>query len=221
MPLWDDTLNGWDRALGLDWRAYLDLINERPVLGLCLTLAYQSILPQSIVACVALGLGGRSIECRAFVAAFMISAVVSILISGFTPATAMFVHLGLQPQDYPNLHPAAAFVHVSDLNALRDGSLRVISLSTAEGIITFPSFHAALAVVFAFSFWSVRRLRWPAVILNLLMLAATPIDGGHYFVDVIAGTVIAIASIASVWALRTFGQTRPASLTSLGDPARA
>jgi hypothetical protein len=43
----------------------------------------------------------------------------------------------------------------------------------------------------------VRWLRPVVVVVNGAMLAATPINGGHYFVDVIAGIAIAVAAIAA------------------------
>jgi membrane-associated phospholipid phosphatase len=38
-------------------------------------------------------------------------------------------------------------------------------------------------------------LRWVFVVLNTAMLAATPIDGSHYFVDVLAGIALAALSL--------------------------
>lgn len=195
--LWDDTLLSWDRALGLDWRAYLAFVDARPRLGLVLSLAYRSIMLQILGAVLVLGFSGHLAACREFVLAMIVAALASILISAAMPAMAMFVHLGLNgAQDYPHLAPAAAFVHVADLAGLRDGSLRVVGLDRLEGIITFPSFHAALGVLFIRAFWRVRWTRWIGLTLNVAMIAATPIDGGHYFVDVIAGIGIAAASIA-------------------------
>ena len=70
-----------------------------------------------------------------------------------------------------------------------------------EGIITFPSYHAALAIVLGWALWQVAWLRWPGVVVNGLVVAATPIDGGHYFVDVFAGAVIAALAIAAARSL--------------------
>ena len=178
-PLWDDTLYRWDRSLGFDWRAYLDFVDARPILGLVYTMAYRSLEFQMIVIVTALGFGGLVWQLRAFVLAFVLAGTAVILISPIMPALAMYVHLGLQPRDFSHLAPAAAYVHVADLSGLRDGTLRVISLARAEGIITFPSFHAALGVIFALALWPVRLLRWPGLALNLTLIAATPIDGGH------------------------------------------
>jgi len=191
-PLWDDTLCRWDLAIGFDWRAYLAFVDARPALGLVYTVAYRSIELQIIVTVAVLGFGGETRRLRAFVLAFILAGITDILISPMMPAMAMYVHLGLRPSDFSHLGPAAAYVHVADLSGLRDGTLRVISLDRAEGIITFPSFHAALGVIFALALWPVRLLRWPGLALNLTMIAATPIDGGHYFVDLIAGGALGV-----------------------------
>jgi len=68
---------------------------------------------------------------------------------------------------------------------------------TSDGIITFPSFHTALGVIFIFALWPIPVLRWFGIVINLLMMASIPIDGGHYFIDMVAGTVIAVASIVA------------------------
>ena len=41
----------------------------------------------------------------------------------------------------------------------------------------------------------VRWLKIIAVPLNLLMILSTPVDGGHYLMDVLAGIVIAFIAI--------------------------
>jgi len=64
------------------------------------------------------------------------------------------------------------------------------AFSKVQGLaafITFPSFHAAAAVLALWALWSVWWLRPLALIANVSMLLATPLVGGHYFVDVIAG----------------------------------
>jgi membrane-associated phospholipid phosphatase len=219
-PLWDATFLAWDQSLGLDWRAYLAFVDAHPAIGTLYNLAYRSIIPQMIVAATVLGLTGRIAETRGFVGAVIFSGLVCILVSPLMPAFAMFVHLDLKPADFPNLDPAAAFVHVAPLAAIRDGAMQVISLEGVEGIITFPSYHAALGVIFAAAFWSVPLLRWPGLVLNGLMIAATPIDGGHYFVDVIAGIAVAALSLAAVRALAADAPERAGAIEA-GAPVAA
>lgn len=204
-PLWDATLHRWDLALGLDWRAYLDFVNARPALGTTLRLAYASLMPQMIVVILALGFAGRLLQLRMVVIAAILSGTAAILISPLMPAMAYFVHLGLGPQDYPNLYPAAAFVHHEHVLALRAGTMRLVSFETMEGIITFPSYHAALAAIFGWGFAHAHAaIRWPGLAVAALTLLATPIDGGHYFVDVIAGCAIAALGLWAASRLALF-----------------
>lgn len=195
-PFWDETLHRVDLALGLDWRAYLAGVNDRPLLGVIYTVAYQSLIPQMIVLIAALSLSGRVEAVRRMMFAAILAGLATIIGSGLMPAMAMFVHLGLTPADFPNLDPAAAFVHVRDMTALRAGELELFDVAKAEGIVTFPSYHAALGLILLVAGWSHPWLRWPFLALNLLLIAATPIDGGHYFVDVAAGLAIAWAALA-------------------------
>lgn len=196
-PLWDDTFLALDRALGLDWLAYLHGLNDRPWLAAAFGSAYRSLMPQMILVIVVLGFGGRLAAAREFVLAFVIAGVITVLLSGLMPAVAMYAHLGLRPEDFPQLSPTAAYAHIADFAGLRDGTLRTVTLDRMEGIITFPSFHAALGVLFIRYFWMSRITRWPGLALNALMIAGTPIDGGHYFVDVGAGVAIAVLAIAA------------------------
>lgn len=195
-PLQDAAFQAADRSLGLDWLAYLKAVDVRPWLGALFAVAYASFIPQVLLLIVLLSFTGRGEAARIMVLAMIISGVVTIVISGFVPAMAMFVHLGLGPADYPNLSPGASFVHVADMQALRAGAPFTIDIGKAEGIITFPSYHAALGLLMLMAACSHRWLRWPFIVLNLTMIAATPIDGGHYFVDVLAGLVIAFAAHA-------------------------
>lgn len=193
-PLQDRVFYAADTSLGLDWLAYLKVIDERPWLGALFSFAYASFIPQAIVLITVMSFSGEGIRIRAVVLAMMIAGLVTILISGFLPAMAMFVHLGLTPADYPNLNPAAAFVHVADMTGLRSGEPFRLDLMRAEGIITFPSYHAALGMLLLIGPATNRWVRWPFWLLNVAMIAATPIDGGHYFIDVAAGLAIAVAS---------------------------
>lgn len=219
-PLFDASYRAWDLALGLDWAALIAVLNENPTLATVLGVAYASIRLQ-MIAIVLLALVGHAYALQRFLVAYMLAALLTIAVSGWWPALGAFTHLGLDKAAYPNLVLATTLVHLPDLEALRSGAMRTIGLSNAQGIITFPSLHAAIAFLFLVSFWRVRWLRWPAVGLNLLMIAGTPIEGSHYFVDVIAGLAIAILALAAADAIafarrpaRT--RARPAPLPDRG-----
>src|SRR5262249_43347877 len=89
-------------------------------------------------------------------------------------------------------------------HGLRDGSFRALVAVGSEGIITFPSLHAALAVILIIALWPIRMLRWVILVLNTVMLVATPIDGSHYFIDVIAGIAVAVLAVLAARACATW-----------------
>jgi membrane-associated phospholipid phosphatase len=130
--------------------------------------------------------------------------LVTIAISTIMPAQGAWGHLHPSVQDYSAITPTAPYLPV--FHGLRDGTLRRLVGDGAEGIIAFPSLHTALGVLFIFALWPVRHLRWIAALLNIVMIAATPIDGGHYLCDIIAGTTIAVLCWMAVG--RAFGAGR-------------
>ena len=192
---WDAELQSWDRALGLDWLAYLAFVNDHPAFGSLIQMAYKCLIPQMIFLVVALSFCGKLREVRTATLAVMLAGVVTITISSLMPALSNFPYLNVSPELYANLRPSAAFVHTDHLEALRAGSMRHLPLNEMQGIVTFPSYHSALAAIFGWGFFQMRWLRWPGVGVAVATLLATPIDGGHYFVDVIAGLVVAALSI--------------------------
>ena len=65
------------------------------------------------------------------------------------------------------------------------------------GLVSMPSMHTAVGVLMI----AVARrtwLFWPAFGYGTVMISATPVWGGHYLVDLIAGAALALASAAVV-----------------------
>ena len=96
-----------------------------------------------------------------------------------------------------HINPQPYLDQLRDLPPTRDGALRHLDLLGLGGIVTFPSFHAASAVLYAWALWPVRWMRPIVVLAFTAMLAATPINGGHYLIDIIAGIAIAVLAIVA------------------------
>jgi membrane-associated phospholipid phosphatase len=107
------------------------------------------------------------------------------------PALSPLAHFAITPADHPNIVLAVPREFEVQALALRDGSMRMIELGEAQGLVTFPSFHTVVAVLLLLGFRHVPYLRWVGLVLNVLMLVSIPIEGSHYLVDLIAGIGVA------------------------------
>lgn len=201
LPLQDDVLQNLDRGLlGFDWHWIIQVSKDCPNVMLILSYCYTSLTLQPLVLLACLFLLDRFHAAKTFCVAWVATLAISVAIFPLVPAVGGYLHNDVT-QDQTHVLVAAAWRHVEILAPVRDGALRSLSADTLEGIITFPSFHAAAAVLLAWGFWHLSYVRWPALALNLAMLASTPFVGGHYLVDVAAGCVIAILTliVATKW----------------------
>ena len=209
-PYADDWLRSFGLAMGFDWLAYARWFNQHP--GLCRLLywAYDSFNVQFVVVLAALTFAARIRRLQVFALATFLALSVTCLTFTFIPAVSAYGHFGAAAQQLTNIYPAypdshvvTLLRHIAFLDQLRDGSMRVVSAQTLVGLITFPSFHACAAALFVWALWGVRALRVPAVLLNLAMLAGSPLFGGHYLIDLIAGVVLSCLCIAASHVLVT------------------
>jgi membrane-associated phospholipid phosphatase len=209
LPLQDGLFDAWDHALAVDWQSLLAWMNRQALLHPVFSYAYGSFTLQASTTVLMLAFSGRHLRLKTFTLAFMLTAVVTIAISAVLPAQGIWGHYGLTPADHPAISPATRELHLATFHGLRDGSVRLLMGVGSEGIITFPSLHAALAVIFILALWPVPILRWLGVTVNVLMIIATPVDGGHYVIDVIAGVILAVPCWMAAQAL-TGSVERPA-----------
>jgi membrane-associated phospholipid phosphatase len=199
LPLQDAAFDRIDRALGFDWKALLAVMERWPAFHTGMRVIYLSLTLQMTATVLLLGFTGRLAWLRVYTLAFIFAALVTIAISALLPAEGVWLHYGLKEAD-------SAIMPVSSSSwpaflGLRDGTFRQLMAIGSEGIITFPSLHAALAVILIAAFWPVRAARWPSAIINSLMVAATPIDGSHYLLDVLAGVGVAVLCLVAAYAL--------------------
>jgi GNAT superfamily N-acetyltransferase len=210
-PLWDARLLAWDAALGFDRASAFGFLDAAPALATGGWIAYHSLVPQMIVLILALAAAGRLGAARVLLFASTAAGAAAILLSLFLPALGNLYH----PAAYPRLGASAAWLHRPDILALREGGLRVLDLASMKGIITFPSYHAALGAIYIWAFWQLPRWRWIGIGWALLTILATPAAGGHYLVDVLAGLALGAAAIppgraAVAWDARRLVPAAPA-----------
>lgn len=198
-PLYDHWFEAADKALGLDWFGLLGWLKVHASASFVLRYVYLSLMPQTLVVVLALSMAGRFEGLRVFVLAFILAALMTIAISALWPAEGVWLLHGLKGSAGAQLPPSASSWPV--FLGLRDGSFRLLMATGAEGIITFPSLHAAMALILAVAMWSLPVLRWIGLGLNTLMILSIPVDGSHYFTDMFAGIVIAVFALVAARAV--------------------
>jgi uncharacterized membrane protein len=203
LPMQDATLLAMDRAIGLDWGAYVKFVDGHTALASWLNVGYAMIGWPLFAIPVFLAAKHRYQRIEEFTFAFGLALAATAVISALVPAIGVYQEIGLDPGTLKNIIPGAYLDQLRDLPPTRAGVLRHLDLLGLGGIVTFPSFHAASAVLYLWALWPVRWMRPLVLLANGAMLAATPLNGGHYFVDVFAGMLIAVLAIV---AARRIGQ---------------
>jgi membrane-associated phospholipid phosphatase len=71
--------------------------------------------------------------------------------------------------------------------SLRDGTFRIVDFAHTAGLISFPSMHAAMAVLACVALWPFRAWRGPLIVFTVSLCVGAISEGGHYLVDILAG----------------------------------
>lgn len=183
-PLVDTALAAFDQAVGLDWRAYQRLAYATPALRALTQFGYALLGMELLGLILTLDLIGRAERAQELLLGFCATALAAILIAAVWPAAGAYVHYATVEQ--------RSEPYVLQYLAARSTAPQALDLLRMQGIVQFPSFHAALALLCSFVVRGT-RLWWPLLAVNAWVVLATPPAGGHHFVDVLAGLALAAA----------------------------
>ena len=201
-PRIDAVLAKADLALGFHWPQMMQAVADHSGLLWVLQLAYGVLLPEIALAVIVLGTLGRIAALYRFVLAVAIGALISILIWTLVPSFGAMSVYALDPTTIAKLHVVTDGAYGQALVRMLHDGPGLIAPDQIKGMIGFPSYHAVLALLLAWYFRGVRWLRWPVLALNVIVIAATPIEGGHHWLDVFAA--VPVASLAIVAARRVY-----------------
>ncbi len=188
----DAALQRIDVLLRFDWLAWYRMVAATPVLQSLGLAAYRSIYLTPAVLLATFAFTGDRVAAHRFLAIFWLTAVGTLILYAFMPAIGPFSYLWHGPIVYM---PESEQWQQGLIPALRDHSVRLVDLGHLRGIVSAPSFHAAAATIYINAAWRLPRLRWPVVAINSAMLLSTPVEGTHYLIDIILGTVVALSAI--------------------------
>jgi hypothetical protein len=218
LPYRDSTLSAVDRSMGLDWIGYLHFVNEHRSLSLVFKYAYDSTMAQFFVMIVALTMATQFVRLQQYIIAMAIALIITVAVFAVVPAAGTYAYFQIDLNQFANVFPTTTADQMVHLDALRSGKQTVVE--AVEGMISFPSFHSTMAILYMWAFFQVRYLRTPAILLNLIVLASTPIQGAHYFADLPGGIAVAVVSIYFATQMARWGWTAEWSRLSAASQVR-
>lgn len=185
-----------DRALffGFDWKTDVPAMTSIPLVGHVLSYAYASLNWQPFVMIAYLLLIRKRERLWQALTATSIAIAICISVFPLFPALGGYVHFGIPRAAVPDVWMASAWHYPEVLRSLKDGAIDSLGLKALEGIVAMPSFHASSSIILAWAFWAT-RFRWPFAALNAVMLISSVPIGGHYLVDVVAGSAVAVLAL--------------------------
>lgn len=188
-PAIDHVLFSVDAAFGYSWAGIVLWAATHPWIGTILFFVYATSLPQLLVIVLTLGFTGRERQLHHFLVTGVLGAFASIVFWIFFPTFGPSAYVQL-PQWISQAIPLAVDNgYGQELNRLAAEGVSYLSPKNVLGLIGFPSFHIFMA---AMSVWFVPR-HWLAMAvilpLNLLMLPAVLVQGGHHLSDIFGGLV--------------------------------
>jgi membrane-associated phospholipid phosphatase len=223
-PRIDLHLAAIDRSVGISWPAIMAFAANHSLLTQTLGLAYQSIVAQTLLIVLLLGWRQKTADLYGFCVAIGSGAIVTVTIWTAFPSFGAYSVYHLPSAVAHNLNLVESTDYGAQLTALLKNGPGFISPTDLRGLIGFPSYHTVQAIILAWYARNLAYLRWPSLILNGLMIAATPIEGGHHLVDILGGVTVAAFAIFAADAIvrkmqrnssspvaRASGRSQPAS----------
>jgi len=190
MPPIDQSLAWMDSLLGFHWPDAIAWAAANPLLNTILRIVYGTTLPQIVTLIIVLGMLGRAKELHVVMLSMTITSVIAIVFWGYFPTHGAKSMFALSPEIEAMANPIVTIEYGRELLRMAAEGPGLITPSEIKGLIAFPSYHIVLACT---AVYAVRNIKWlfPVfVVLNLLMVPATPLHGGHHLVDVFGGMAL-------------------------------
>ena len=188
-PMIDDILTRTGHWVGYDWQKLMAAMTGYPAVSRMLGHVYHSSLPQMLLTIFVLSAYGRALALYRFLLVGMLTLLMAVFIWWFWPSVG---YVGTLPFSRDVL-VENGFVFGTDYGAyltrlIQHGPGR-ITPDAITGVVGFPSYHMVMACIVT---WYCRRtlVFWPILLVNLAMIPATLVHGGHHLIDLLGGLAV-------------------------------
>lgn len=188
-PMVDDQLTKIGHWMGYDWQALVLAMTRYPTATRVLGMVYQSALPQLALTICLLAVYGRAVALHRFILVGIVTLAICVAVWWAWPSVG---YVGTLPLTDAQL-AAAGLIYPQDYGAFLTRLLMqgpgYITPEVVTGVVGFPSYHTVMACLVVWYCWRT-VLFIPALLVNLAMLLATLVHGGHHLIDVIGGIAV-------------------------------
>lgn len=181
LPLQDGPIAAIDQAIGLDWATSRKFVMEHQWLNGLMTVIYFSLTPQVFLTVLLFSIVGDERRLQELFISSSIGLGITVLVFAMLPNLGPGGGL-----------PEAEFNYSHILVAVREHGIAAAQLD-GRGFIPFPSFHTVMALLLIRACRGT-KLFLPIAAINVAMLVTISPIGGHYFIDIVAGMVVAAGS---------------------------
>lgn len=191
----DNQLAAIDQAIGFHWPALMIWAASHKLVTALLGFAYLSVVPQTAALLLILGGLKRTADIYGLCLAIALGGLIAVSVWAVHPSFGAFSVFNLPHWAARNLGIALDGDYGRNLVLLLKNGPGRISPAELRGIVGFPSYHTVQALVLIWYARRVAYVRWLSLTLNIIVLIATPIHGGHHLVDLAGGALVAVAAV--------------------------
>ncbi len=185
-PLIDSTLVSIDNYLGVYVQAIDFWFRGHDIWQRIFEFMYNTFLYQFPFVLFYFTYSNKPIYLQRFLMMIMIATPLTITISGFFPALGPFEWYHYMP----HIRVSNALHHMIELRQ------NIVDINKEPGIVTFPSFHTVMALLYTYIFKNEKLIIFiPVLIINLLMIFSCIPIGEHYFIDLPAAIPVFLVTI--------------------------
>ncbi len=192
---YDDVLIRMDAALGYSWPDFISWMANHVWFGALLRFVYMSSMPQLLLVILILGFTRRTFELHRFLLTGVIAGMGTICVWSVFPTFGASASETFPADAQAALPIIVGTEYGAELMRLGREGVSYITPKDALGLIGFPSFHTVMACLSVWFMRGYRRVLPVFIAVNLVMIPAILVQGGHHLMDVLGGLAIFAVSM--------------------------
>lgn len=191
-PMMDQVFARFDSLLGFDFPAFVAWAHAHDWVRDYAAAVYNYVTVSiAFVAMAYLAATRRIEEFEKLVSFIVLSAMMTIFVGMMLPAGSTFAYYQVPQAVEDALGTLTGAGYNVYYGRVRAGDLTVLE-EGFRGMIAFPSFHTVLGLMSVLYLRSNPWLMAPIAVLAALMIATTPLIGGHFLADILGGIAVSL-----------------------------